>query len=53
MLLFTQPDILDQDAIDMKSDEYINMQLALPRGDDNEIQFATVKHRFWIKIIYR
>ena len=40
-----EPDILDQDDIDMTSDEYINIQLALPRGDDNEMQFATVKHR--------
>ena len=44
-ITINEPDILDQDDIDMTSDEYINTQLALPRGNDNEMQFATVKHR--------
>ena len=45
----SKTDVLDQDGIDTKSNEYINMQLSLPRGHDNEMEFVKVRHRIFDK----
>ena len=36
---------MDDLTIDNYNDEYINMEIGLPRGDDNELMHATVKRR--------
>ena len=43
--MINNPNVLEQDEIDYKSDKYINMELALPKGKNDEIEFATVEYR--------
>ena len=43
--MINDPNIIEQDCIEHTSDEYINMQLSLPRGKNGTMEFATVKQR--------
>ena len=43
--MINDPNILEQDDIDVHSDEYVNMKLSLPRGKNENMEYATVKHR--------
>ena len=43
--MINDPQIPEQDNIDVYSDKCVNMTLSLPRGNNNGMEHATVKHR--------